>query len=188
VAADEGRTRDGNRLAALEARVSQLEARLGPVPREPATETLAMALAPMPVAIPMAADAVPATAAPTQAAATPRGGWSGSVDEQLSTRLLAWAGGIALVIGALFFLSLAFSRGWIGAEARVLIGLVAGGVALAVGTWLFDRGLGTPARVTIGVGIGVGSLALFAGDRSSTTSFRSSSGWSGSPSSRSPPR
>jgi uncharacterized membrane protein len=85
-----------------------------------------------------------------------------ALDEQLSTRLLAWAGGIALIIGAVFFLSLAFSRGWIGPEARVLIGLVGGGIALAVGAWLFERGHGTPALVTIGVGVGVGSLALFA--------------------------
>src|SRR5688500_15617778 len=45
------------------------------------------------------------------------------LEEQLSSRLLAWVGGIALVLGAMFFLSLAFSRGWIGPEARVLIGL-----------------------------------------------------------------
>ena len=87
------------------------------------------------------------------------------LEEQLSSRLLAWVGGIALVLGAMFFLSLAFSRGWIGPEARVLIGLVAGAAALVAGAWLFDRGDRTPATVLAGVGVGTGSLALFAASR-----------------------
>ena len=95
--------------------------------------------------------------------ATPRS--FADLEEQLSSRLLAWVGGIALVVGAMFFLSLAFSRGWIGPEARVLIGLVAGAVALAAGAWLFDRGDRTPATVLAGVGVGTGSLALFAASR-----------------------
>src|SRR5438034_755169 len=72
---------------------------------------------------------------------------------------------IALLLGAMFFLSLAFSRGWIGPEARVLIGFVAGAVALGAGTWLFERGDQTPATVLVGVGVGTGSLALFAASR-----------------------
>jgi len=87
------------------------------------------------------------------------------LEEQLSSRLLAWVGGIALVLGAMFFLSLAFSRGWIGPEARVLIGLVAGAAALLAGAWLFERGDRTPAMVLAGVGVGTASLALFAASR-----------------------
>jgi hypothetical protein len=74
-------------------------------------------------------------------------------------------GGIALVLGAMFFLSLAFSRGWIGPEARVLIGLAAGTASFVAGAWLFERGDRTPATVLAGVGVGVGSLALFAASR-----------------------
>jgi uncharacterized membrane protein len=87
------------------------------------------------------------------------------LEEQLSSRLLAWVGGIALVLGAMFFLSLAFSRGWIGPEARILIGLVVGAAALLAGAWLFERGDRTPAMVLAGVGVGTGSLALFAASR-----------------------
>ena len=84
------------------------------------------------------------------------------LEEQLSGRLLAWVGGIALIIGGAFFLSLAFSRGWIGPEARVVIGLVASAAALMAGAWLFERGRGTPALVLVAVGVSVGMLALFA--------------------------
>jgi uncharacterized membrane protein len=84
------------------------------------------------------------------------------LEERLSGRLLAWAGGIALVVGGLFFLSLAFNRGWIGPEARVLIGLVGAATAIGIGAWLFDRGSGTPALVLVAVGVAVGMLALFA--------------------------
>ncbi len=61
---------------------------------------------------------------------------SGSLTEieaRLTGQTLAWVGGLALVLGAIFFLSLAFSRGWIGPELRVLIGLAAGSIALAAG-------------------------------------------------------
>src|SRR6185503_9307692 len=54
------------------------------------------------------------------------------------------------------------SRGWIGPEARVLIGLVAGGAAFAAGVWLFERGNRTPATVLTGVAVGTISLALYA--------------------------
>src|SRR6185436_13249458 len=84
------------------------------------------------------------------------------LEEQLSSRLLAWVGGAALVLGAMFFLSLAFSRGWIGPEARVIIGLVAGAAAFAASVWLFERGNRTPATVLTGVAIGTISLALYA--------------------------
>ena len=62
----------------------------------------------------------------------------------------------------MFFLSLAFSRGWIGPEARVAIGFVAGAAAFAAGVWLFERGNRTPATVLTGVAIGTISLALYA--------------------------
>ncbi|HEX7398956.1 MAG TPA: hypothetical protein VF302_04250, partial [Candidatus Limnocylindrales bacterium] len=54
-------------------------------------------------------------------------GWSrATIEAWLEGRMLAVVGGIALLLGAVFFLSLAFSRGWITEPLRVLIGLVAG--------------------------------------------------------------
>jgi uncharacterized membrane protein len=84
------------------------------------------------------------------------------LEERLTGRLLAWVGGIALVLGGVFFLSLAFNRGWIGPEARVLVGLVASAAALGAGAWLFERRLGTPALALVGVGVAVGMLAVYA--------------------------
>ena len=41
-------------------------------------------------------------------------------------KLLALVGGIALLLGMAYFLSLAMSRGWITNEMRVVLGLVIG--------------------------------------------------------------
>jgi uncharacterized membrane protein len=87
------------------------------------------------------------------------------LERAISGRGLAWTGGLALLLGALFFLSLAISRGWIGVEARVVIGLVAGIGLTALGDRLLrgeDRLLGP---VLVAVGIGVWNLALVAGTR-----------------------
>lgn len=168
-----------DRLVELERRVAELERLLGtgaaPEPtralERAAAVTSATRIAPVtPAANAEGARAAAAPAAPLRAAAAPSRIATPSrsfadLEEQLSSRLLAWVGGVALLIGAVFFLSLAFSRGWIGPEARVLIGLVAGAAALGVGAWLFDRGSRTPATVLTGVGVGTGALALFAAGR-----------------------
>ena len=96
------------------------------------------------------------------------------IETRLTGQTLAWVGGLALVLGAIFFLSLAFSRGWIGPELRVLIGLVAGSVALAGGAGFMERGdrlMGhvlTPvghalARLARNVGTGLGLGATWLG-------------------------
>ena len=156
---------DRDRLTRLERRVAELENRLGASAAQPAAQAAAQPAATPP---PIPAPAAPIAAMAVAPVIAPRPAPSRSfadLEEQLSSRLLAWVGGIALVLGAMFFLSLAFSRGWIGPEARVLIGLVAGAVALAAGAWLFDRGNRTPATVLTGVGVGTGALALFAASR-----------------------
>lgn len=87
------------------------------------------------------------------------------VEEVLSGRVLAWTGGLALLLGAVFFLSLAFSRGWIGPTARVSIGLVAGAVSVAGGGWFFERRERLFGHVLLAVGLGVLDMALLAGTR-----------------------
>ena len=169
-------TSDPDRLAQLEHRVAELETRIaamatarpaapGPAfgwgqPAKAASPAVRAATATASTsvsAVAPSAAVAPATRAPSRSFA--------DLEEQLSSRLLAWVGGVALVVGAMFFLSLAFSRGWIGPEARVLIGLVAGASALLAGAWLFERGNRTPATVLTGVGVGTGTLALFAASR-----------------------
>jgi uncharacterized membrane protein len=79
---------------------------------------------------------------------------------------LAIAGGAALIMGAVFFLGLAFTRGWIGPELRVVIGFVAGAGLFALGAWLLAREeRAMVAHVLVAVGLGVFSLALFAATR-----------------------
>jgi uncharacterized membrane protein len=167
-----------DRVLRLERRVAELETRLAAwapdtqqaasIRTANAATAPAVGAAPIPVAHAAATGLPTATQPTTTTRPTPPPARSRSIaelEEQLSSRLLAWVGGIALVLGAMFFLSLAFSRGWIGPEARVLIGLVAGAAALLSGAWLFERGNRTPATVLTGVGVGTGALALFAASR-----------------------
>ena len=77
-------------------------------------------------------------------------------------RLLAWVGGAALVLGAVFFFSLAFSRGWITEPMRVLIGLVAGASLLGASVVTFDRRGPVVAHVLAAAGIAILELALYA--------------------------
>ena len=88
-----------------------------------------------------------------------------SVEAWLEGRMLAVVGGIALLLGAVFFLSLAFSRGWITEEMRVAIGLLAGGALLVLGEVAFGRLRGIVGPVLVAVGLAIISLALFAATR-----------------------
>lgn len=83
----------------------------------------------------------------------------------LEGRLLAVVGGIALTLGAVFFLSLAFSRGWITEEMRVLIGLAGGAGLLVLGELAFTRVHGIVGHVLVAVGLAIVSLALLAATR-----------------------
>jgi uncharacterized membrane protein len=54
-------------------------------------------------------------------------------------QVLAWIGGIAILFGAVLFLGMAISRGWLDEETRTII---AGAIALAAllgGVWLHER-------------------------------------------------
>lgn len=92
--------------------------------------------------------------------------WSRSTLEAwLEGRMLAVVGGFALLLGAVFFLSLAFSRGWITEPLRVAIGLVVGGVLIVLGELAFTRLRGILGHVLIAVGLATVSLALLAATR-----------------------
>ncbi len=129
----------------------------------------------------VAAPAVPppttgwSTAVEPSRAASPTDGWHATVartpislkdlEEQFAGRALAWVGGIALVAAAIFFLSLAFSRGWITEPMRVAIGLTAGIAAFVAGAVLLARKNPLVGNVLAGVGLGVVSVSLFAATR-----------------------
>ncbi len=122
---------------------------------------------------------LPAAARRTTLPAVASSGWGGvpdapsahppislrDLEERFAGRALAWIGGFALVAAAVFFLSLAFSRGWINEPMRVLIGLVAGSVALGAGVLCFDRRNPLLGNVLTAVGLGIVSISLFAATR-----------------------
>ncbi|MFW6074013.1 MAG: DUF2339 domain-containing protein [Chloroflexota bacterium] len=87
------------------------------------------------------------------------------LEDLFSGRILAWAGGLAIVIGSIFFLSMAFSQGWIGPELRVLIGVVSAIAMLAAGAWFSERREQIFAYVLIAVSLGVMNISLLAATR-----------------------
>ena len=94
---------------------------------------------------PAAATPPPPATAPAAPAPAARAGFD--LEDLLGGRVLAWAGGVAVVAGIAFFLAIAVSRGWIGPGARTLLaGLLSGGL-VAAGSRLYERGGRTDAAL-----------------------------------------
>jgi uncharacterized membrane protein len=68
-------------------------------------------------------------------------------------------GGATTLLGVVFFLMLAISRGWIGIEPRVVMAGLASAALAAAGVWLHDRRARTEASLTM---VGAGAAGLFA--------------------------
>lgn len=171
------------RLARLEARLRRLE---GAVGIEPDIRAQAAAPTEPAVAPAMLPESRPVPTATSAGASVLLPGWvrpesprripsaiklpdfSGSLEDieaRLTGRTLAWVGGLALVLGAIFFLSLAFTRGWIGPELRVLIGLVAGSIALGGGAAFMERRNRLLGHVLTAVGLAIISVSLVGATR-----------------------
>ena len=165
-------------MASAPAAVASPTVTLGPVvqPLAAGVASIAAAPAPEPAAAPVVApkpEPAPGPSSSTRILA--RLGLSPSKEGELPTRatveawlegrMLAVVGGIALTLGAVFFLSLAFSRGWITEPMRVLIGLGGGAAAIALGELAFLRVKGILGHVLLAVGLAVVSLSLFAATR-----------------------
>src|SRR4051794_32764284 len=113
-----------DRVAALEARTHALEELFG-------LDTLAEVAAPPAPERP--APAMPAPLRPAERA--PRR----DLEDLFGGSGLAWLGGVAVVAGLAFLLTIAVSRGWIGEGARTaLAGALSLGL-LAAGAWLRER-------------------------------------------------
>jgi uncharacterized membrane protein len=54
-------------------------------------------------------------------------------------RVLAWIGGLAILFGAVLFLGMAISRGWLDEETRTIIAAAVALAALGGGIWLHER-------------------------------------------------
>ena len=134
------------RMRALEAQFADAPARepayaLSPRTATPAVETPAAAIPaaaapawPPPTTAPLG---VPAQAPAPVATAAPRDRLD--LEELLGGRVLAWAGGVAVLAGIAFLLAIAVSRGWIGPAARTaLAGTFSLGL-IGAGAWLYEH-------------------------------------------------
>jgi uncharacterized membrane protein len=123
-------------------RPSAAPASAEPVPPRPAPPTAAdrpsaPAKAPSPPKEPPAPDEAPAPSRrPEQ-----------TLEDLLGGRILAWIGGLAILVGVIFFLAIAVDRGWIGVEARVALAFLGSTALLGVGLFLYERRDQTDAAV-----------------------------------------
>jgi uncharacterized membrane protein len=140
------------RLTRLEGRFRQLEERLAelepsmrpdPVPRTTIVR-------PRPPA--------PATVPPRPPAPRPEPRREVDLEELLGGRLLALAGGIAVIVGLAFLVALAVERGWLGEGTRTLLAFAGSAALLMLGAWLHERRGRTQASLAA---CGTGLAGLF---------------------------
>ena len=138
------------RLSEVEAVLETILARLDAADRRGETPTTPAPAAPPPP--PMPARAAPQPPPPAAAPAVPspsrmlmRPGET--LEDLLGGRVLAAVGGLAIVLGVVFFLVIAVDRGWIGVEARVALAFIGSTALLALGLWLYERRGQTDAAV-----------------------------------------
>ena len=80
-----------------------------------------------------------------------------SLEDLLGGRVLAWAGGLAVLVGIALLLAIAVSNGWIGEGARTLLagtfslGLIAGGIWIQEGRRRSDAALAAVAAGIAGL-------------------------------------
>jgi uncharacterized membrane protein len=132
---------DETRLEAIERRLARLE-RLLRVEEPPVAEP----------APPAAQPPVPSMHPPAAPPPSPRETVPAqeiSLEELFGGRVLAWLGGSAVVLGAVFFLVMAVSRGWIDEPTRVVLAFLGSTVLLGVALWLHERKGQTQASLAL---------------------------------------
>ena len=77
-----------------------------------------------------------------------------SMEDLLGGRVLAWVGGLAVLLGVVFLFAMAASRGWIGEGARVALGALASTGLIVAGIWLHEhRGRTDAALAALATGV-----------------------------------
>jgi uncharacterized membrane protein len=61
------------------------------------------------------------------------------LEELLGGRVLAWVGGVAILLGLVFLLGIAIDRGWIDEPMRTVLGFLGSTSLLLAGVWLYER-------------------------------------------------
>ena len=164
------------RLTLARTRVRQLELRLAALVEDEARVAAALRSQ----AVPDTADAGrPRTAAiPPPRKVVDTADESDSLERFLSGRILAWIGALAILIGSAFFLRLAADssgndEGWFSPGWRVVFGVIAGGLLVAVGGRMFLRAGATPverrstlfASIVLALGLGIVNVSIVAATR-----------------------
>jgi uncharacterized membrane protein len=148
------------RIDRLERLVVDLDTRLGAIERPRRTPA---APPPRPLSSPPAVAPAPTPASPPPADPK-RGGLHvgrDNLEDLIGGRLLAWVGGLAVLLGIVFLFALAVSSGWIGETARVLLGAAGAAGLLALGVWLHECKARTDAALAA-VAAGVAGLFVAA--------------------------
>jgi uncharacterized membrane protein len=160
---------DDDRLERLERVVDDLRERVALL------EAPATAAAPPPVAPPAqparrAAPARPVVPpAPTAPKRRPRRPQRTiDLEELLGGRVLAWAGGLAVFAGVVFFLATAISRGWIDEPTRVALAYAGSTALLGLGLYLYERKGRTQASLVV---VAAAIAGLYASTTAATTLY-----------------
>src|ERR671914_73681 len=84
-----------------------------------------------------------------------------SMEDLLGGRVLAWVGGLAVLLGVVFLFAMAASRGWIGEGARVALGALASTGLIVAGIWLHEhRGRTDAALAALATGVSAMFVAI----------------------------
>jgi uncharacterized membrane protein len=142
----------GGRPMTTETRLAQVESELAEVTsRLRRLEAEAEVPAPRPTIdwgqtrqarpMPAARTEVPRPASPGRVDAPQRRAPQSAIDLEavFGGRVLAWIGGLAILFGAVLFLGMAITRGWLDEETRTIIAAAISMLALAGGVWLHER-------------------------------------------------
>ncbi len=150
------------RLSQVEDELAEVTARLYRLEAGEATEAPApgpvSAPAPVPVGVERPGEPFAwMTPAPRDRTAAPaRSPQRSAIDLEavFGGRVLAWIGGVAILFGAVLFLGMAISRGWLDEETRTIIAAALSLLGLAGGVWLHERrGRTEAARALVGAAI-----------------------------------
>jgi uncharacterized membrane protein len=79
------------------------------------------------------------------------------LEDLVGGRLLAWVGGLAVLVGIVFLFALGITSGWLDETARVALGGAMSAALLALGVWLHERRARTDAALAA-VATGIAGL------------------------------
>lgn len=156
-----------NRLFAMEARLAAVEGSAA-VAAGPAPVVIPPPPPPLPPPIPppLPVEAgpppIPVAAAVAAVAPVPEAASAAKIETQFGLTWVNRIGVITLIIGVAFFFKYAVDNNWIGEGGRVVIGVVAGALALAAGDWLWHRNQKIFAQGVTGLGMATLYLSFYA--------------------------